>query len=325
MKVLQLAFPTWIKKIIARNFDTTWQNSQFYFDYLVKTPIKTQDAIMVIDKRWPHVTEEKVTDTPIFILSAGWRSGSTWVQRMVMQSPQVIIWGEPYAHCSVVQNMAEQIKPFTNEEWPLKNSFIGDKKIENLHKKWIANLYPEFEYLKTTHRSFLTNLFAVTALEKGATRWGIKEVRLTVDHAFYLRWLFPMSKFIFLIRNPYDAYRSYKGLGKFYYDRWPDVKINTPEKFGTIWKMLAEGFVRDYAQVDGTLLKYEDLLDGKVNLSKLSDYLELDLQDPNTLEKINRWASYSPPNLTKVTKVELEALSRVVEPLARELGYSSTS
>lgn len=87
--------------------------------------------------------------------------------------------------------------------------------------------------------------------------------------------------------------------------------------------MLAEEFVRDYAQVDGTLLKYEDLLDGKVNLSKLSDYLELDLQDPNTLEKINGWA-YS-PNLTKVTKVELEALSRVVEPLARELGYSSTS
>ena len=49
--------------------------------------------------------------SPIFLFSAGWRSGSTLLQRLVMSDKQVLIWGEPYDECGPVQAMAQTMKP----------------------------------------------------------------------------------------------------------------------------------------------------------------------------------------------------------------------
>lgn len=43
-------------------------------------------------------------ENPVFILSAGWRSGSTLLHRMIMADEKVMIWGEPYAHSNIKNN-----------------------------------------------------------------------------------------------------------------------------------------------------------------------------------------------------------------------------
>ena len=54
-------------------------------------------ALDAIAHRWPDAHSDFPQD-PVFVLAAGWRSGSTWVQRGLMTSGQIVIWGEPYAY-----------------------------------------------------------------------------------------------------------------------------------------------------------------------------------------------------------------------------------
>src|SRR5262245_48832244 len=50
------------------------------------------------------------TEKPIFILSAGWRSGSTLVQRCVMSGGEAMIWGEPYGPFGLFDALADPIR-----------------------------------------------------------------------------------------------------------------------------------------------------------------------------------------------------------------------
>ena len=51
-------------------------------------------------------------EEPIFLLSAGWRSGSTLLQRLMMSDSRVLIWGEPYDECGTIQALADSMKAF---------------------------------------------------------------------------------------------------------------------------------------------------------------------------------------------------------------------
>ena len=46
-----------------------------------------------------------VTDDPIFVLAAGWRTGSTLLQRMIIEAG-ALVWGEPYSQAGPSQAMA---------------------------------------------------------------------------------------------------------------------------------------------------------------------------------------------------------------------------
>ncbi len=56
--------------------------------------ITIKKGIAAIQKRWPNLENEE-DERPIFILSAGWRSGSTLIQRLIMSKERILIWGEP--------------------------------------------------------------------------------------------------------------------------------------------------------------------------------------------------------------------------------------
>lgn len=126
----------------------------------------------------------------------------------------MLMWGEPYGDCNLIQRLADSIRPLRTE-LPTSNQFInhftpqdGEHSAADLSRAWIANLYPEMSDFLQAHRTFWETLFATPAYSRGYSRWGVKEVRLTIEHAEYLHWLFPKAKFIFLYRNPYKAYRS---------------------------------------------------------------------------------------------------------------------
>ena len=38
---------------------------------------------------------ERDTESPIFLLATGWRTGSTLLQRILVTDPHLLLWGEP--------------------------------------------------------------------------------------------------------------------------------------------------------------------------------------------------------------------------------------
>lgn len=257
-------------------------------------------------------------EEPVFLFSAGWRSGSTLLQRMVMSDTRVFIWGEPYDHCGIIQSLADTIKAFT-PDWPRHDYYYDGTPHNELSDRWIADMYPSLHDFRRGHRALFNAMFADPAKAVGASRWGIKEVRLGIDHAVYLRWLYPKARFLFIYRNPLDAYRSYCRYGRIWYKAWPGAPVFTPGAFGRHWRELVEGFLKGSTRVDGLVIRYEDLVRGKMPLQEIEQYLGTKI-DPSVL---NRKVGSSEREGEKpwVSGLEKWLLRRAVSPIAQELGY----
>lgn len=275
-----------------------------------------EEGLTHFQHRWPSI-KSNCEASPLFIFSAGWRSGSTLLQRLLMSSGQVLIWGEPYSHNGLIDNLSSTIKGITEifprDVW-FQHSNTNDP--TTLVNDFTANFYPDINYLLESHLAFFLNLFDQPARANGIERWGIKEVRLTMDHALYLHWLFPKAKFIFLYRNPYNAYLSYSG--SYWYKKWPHEPVYTAKQFGEHWQNLLTGYINDYTKVSGMLLSYENLCSEDFDFDALAEFVDLDI-DSNVIEKKIRGDVKWKEDPASV--LELHLLQKVVEPLARELGY----
>ena len=275
-------------------------------------------AIVTLESRWNFKPSE-VPDKPVFIFSAEWRSGSTLLQRLINSDRKILVWGEPYNKCNFIQSLSDSLKSFT-AHFPPKSYFIDSENFadseDKLFQRWTANLYPELQSFVDAQRSFYTTLYAKPAIERGFPRWGIKEVRLTIDHAYYLKWLFPHAKFLFLYRNPYKAYQSCHTWRDLYI-RWPDIPVPTPEDFGRHWKQMIEGFQNGVEDVGGMLIKYEDFLSGTPSISGLSEYLELDLLASVMEQRIGTQSTKVP-----LSTQQIKRLRKSTDPLAQQLGYT---
>jgi hypothetical protein len=255
---------------------------------------------------------------PIFLLSAGWRSGSTLLQRLIMSDPRVLIWGEPYDECGLIQAIAGSMKAF-RPGWPPQEYFYDGTPPDRLTGEWIANLFPSLEDWRKGQRALFDTTFAEPAKRAGAERWGIKEVRFTAEHCAYLRWLYPKAKFVFLYRNPLDAYRSYCRYGRSWYDTFPDRPVFTPIAFGTHWRKLMQGFLKDAKALDALIIRYEDLVAGHTPLDKLENYLGIAI-DRNVL-KARVGTSERGGEKGQANALERWLLRRAVAPVAEKMGY----
>lgn len=260
---------------------------------------------------------EKGGDSPIFLLSAGWRAGSTLLQRLVMSDPKVLMWGEPYDECGIIQALAHTLKAF-RRGWPPKDYYFSGSKPAS--GDWVANFFPVPAYLHRGHRAFFEETFAEPAKLCGAERWGIKEVRLKAEHAHYLRWVYPNAKFLFLYRNPLDAYRSYCRYGRSWYNTWPDKPVFTPIAFGRHWRTLVESFLKEEKAVGALVVRYEDLVNnGGQLLQRIEHYLDLRMDRAILGNKVG--SSLRGGERAGVSALERALLRREVAPLAEKLGY----
>lgn len=254
-------------------------------------------------------------ERPIFLLSAGWRAGSTLLQRLIMSDSRVLLWGEPYDECGIVQALAGTVKGFRSG-WPPQDYYYTGSKPRS--GDWVANLFPLTEDLRAGHRAFFETTFGEPARRSGMTRWGIKEVRLTAEHAYYLRWVYPRASFVFLHRHPLDAYRSYCGHGRDWYDLWPDRPIFTPLAFGRHWRTLCESFLREEKNLGALLVRYEDLVAGDERLlGRMEEVLDVKLDRSILGKKVGS----SVRDGGNITAIEKALLRGAVSPLAQQLGY----
>jgi len=258
-------------------------------------------------------------EAPIFLFSAGWRSGSTLLQRLIMSDSRVLLWGEPYDECGVIQALAGTMTAFRSG-WPPQDYYYRGAKLGEMTGDWIANLFPAPSALKRGYRALFETAFAEPARLAGAPRWGVKEVRLTADHARFLQFLYPNARFLFLIRNPLDAYQSYCRYGRNWYDTWPAKPVFTPAAFGRHWRILAEGYLRDATALDALVVRYEDLVKATPELlQRIGQHLDVRLDPAVMAKKVG--SSERGGEQAWVSRLEKSLLRRAVSPLARDLGY----
>lgn len=262
-------------------------------------------------------------DQPVFVLSSGWRSGSTLLQRMLMENNRdLLMWGEPFPHCNIHDGLVNQFRAFTSK-WPPRPYFLSGMKLKNPSDVWVANLYPDVDDLLRAHRSFHAELFAAPAQRAGWKAWGIKEVRFTIDHATYLRALYPKCKIVLLYRSPFDAYLSHSQLDATVYRTWPDRFISTPYAFGRHWAELTRGYLEGHGKVDGLLIRYEDL-DSPDAVERLQRYLGWRVPRSSEMRLI-RGSDYSEaarkPRRTSLQATERAMLYFATHSVLREAGY----
>ena len=101
---------------------------------------------------------------------------------------QCLIWGEPLGHAALIERLADPLRAF-NDKWPEPHFVYRGQPIDKLAEKFVANLYPPPQHLLAGYLALFDALFAQPARSAGKERWGLKEVRLSADHATLLRWL----------------------------------------------------------------------------------------------------------------------------------------
>ena len=251
---------------------------------------------------------------PVFVLAAGWRSGSTLVQRLLCSSKEVLIWGEAYGRAGLVQSLTATAMGL-NEGWTTQGHFGSEEVFENLSDHWIANLYPPPEAMRDALAAPLETLLAWPAAERGFDRFGLKEVRLQAIHARFLEWVYPSSRFVFLIRNPWDAWKSARGLGLMAH--WAGPVMDHPQKFAAHWARLAESFL-SWDQENGQLLRYEDLR--STCLEKLATHCRLGTLDASVLDRVQSGVNRPAP--APLSPAAIEVIRAVAGPVAQKLGYA---
>ena len=276
-------------------------------------------GFLAIRGRWPSLHCTSV-DNPIFIFSAGWRSGSTLLQRLIMSKDPILIWGEPFSEAGLIQHLSLPFRCIT-PSWPPDKWFVSNFEIENLSQTWVANLYPEIEDLIQANVQYMNRLFSDPAKKFGFQRWGIKDVRLTIEHAYFLKYLFPKAKFLFLYRNPYDAYKSYRSK-RFWYKEWPDYPVFTPAQFAEHWFELLSGYLKGFKYVKGRMIRYEDIIQQNIDFDELQEYLDIEIDRKVLKKRIG--SSSSSLSLNAIPMNELKIVKSKVEPLASDLGFFIT-
>jgi hypothetical protein len=237
-----------------------------------------------------------------------------------MSSNEVFIWGEPLGDAAIIPRLAGAVARISLE-WPRDHYLHENSSGSSLSSRWIANLTPPISYLREAHRALLLQwLSAPAKLRAPKNRWGLKEVRLTIDHARYLKWLFPGARFVFVYRNLFHCYRSWKG--NRWGSAWPGYYSRAPIAFARHWCTLLQGFIAGYEEVDGILVKFEDLVSGKMALDEIAQHVRVDHLSSSVLEnKIGQPSFKKQKKKKRLNIYERFILSYIGAPLLSAHNY----
>lgn len=255
---------------------------------------------------------------PIWVLAAGWGSGSTLVQRLLMSSGRAVIWGEPLDRAVPIPHLAAPLVAL-EQDWPPASHFRPGRSARELADAWVANLVPPMGALREAQRAWLRGWLEqpVHTLPdaQDITTFGMKEVRLSAGYAYFLKWLFPASKIIFVVRHPYDCWRSCKGVD--WYSVWPRHRVARRLAFAHHWRHLSTSFLAQAERLDALLLPYESLLAQGKGIATLERYAALGPLDRSVLgERIGgRGAKRS------LGPLERRLIAGVCAEPMRRLGY----
>lgn len=73
-------------------------------------------SLQLAQSKWPEPHCAETPERLIFVLSAGWRSGSTLLQRMLMASGEALIWGD-YPRAVASDETGVRIEGISAQHW----------------------------------------------------------------------------------------------------------------------------------------------------------------------------------------------------------------
>ncbi len=202
--------------------------------------------------------------SPVFVLGAGWRTGSTLVQRVLNSPPGVLVWGEPFSESNLVPRLAESLR-FLD---PRHGHFDGDYLVLDPEQDlpdpadWTALMSPPLSQVVRGFRALLDETFGAPARDHGCSRWGVKEVVWDGDCLRLLQLAYPRARFVLLVRDPQAQWRSYRPMTSPHpwFFRWPDSPVRGPWAFAGMWDRLVRDFVEASVESESVaLFRYEDL------------------------------------------------------------------
>lgn len=254
---------------------------------------------------------------PIFALSSAGRSGSTLLQRILITDPRVMIWGEPQGEMALVARLAEMISHLEQPEKLGVWDNHKNTKSPEMATSWIAQMYPSITYFRASLRSLFDQWLGKPAQDRGYSRWGFKDVRLSATEAVLLHWLYPKAKFVITSRHPYNSYRSFADARRLGFNRYPDIKIDSAVSFAYHWNRQAMSWFDLPAEFPCFHMKYEDLTKGKVDFRKLESWLGLEIKEKVALSApVGGTAKRK-----KLSWYERSIIAREAESGMRALGY----
>jgi Sulfotransferase family len=238
-----------------------------------------REAISVLSSP-AQVFEEEFPESPIFLLAAGWRSGSTLLQRILVTDPSVLLWGEPFGEMALASGLATLLCRLSTFEGLAELSAEKEGTFSSLPTSWIATLCPPGSDLRSGLRALFDQWLGESTRKRGFKRWGLKEVRLGATEAMLLHWLYPNAKFVLLSRNPYDCYRSLSDSGWHHvYHVRPDVRVDSAAGLARHWNRIALSWSELPSDFPAVRIKYEELISGGVDFRKLESWLGVKIQE----------------------------------------------
>jgi hypothetical protein len=227
------------------------------------------------------------SESPIFLLSTGWRSGSTLLQRILVTDPEVLLWGEPLGEMALIPGIAGMLARLCTFPELKECCSASDQVFSSLATSWIATLYPPGEDFRAGLQTLVTQWLGEPARRRGFRRWGLKEVRLGAVEATLLHWLYPKAKFVLLSRNPHDCYLSLSDSGwhHLYHSR-PEIRIDSAAGLARHWNRIALSWSELPGDFPAFRIKYEDLIRGRVNFRELESWLGVKLNEDIALSAL---------------------------------------
>ncbi|MEJ2889482.1 sulfotransferase family protein [Actinomycetospora aeridis] len=216
-------------------------------------------------------------DAPVFLLGAGWRTGSTYLQRMVNATPGTLVWGEPWTEGAIVARLAESLAFLDPRGGRSSGRPLPAGSPVPSAQEWTATMTPPTENILAAQRAMLDRLWRHPAAEHGCARWGVKENVWGRECLELLMLLYPGARFVLLVRDPVDQWRSYRPhTGRPWYVRFPEAPVVGPSAFGRMWDRLVRDFVTADRRSDrATIVRYEDL-SSPGETARLTTFLGLD-------------------------------------------------
>lgn len=204
-------------------------------DFLSR-PFKAQGLLAGLggERRSPGVKDPE-EDPPVFLLGTGGRTGSTLLQRLVISTREVMLWGEHGGH------LLAAVESWVNGMQAWHDRSGGAQYRRFLRKgcrTFIPNITPPMEWFQRGARAAFRESLGGPAAQLGFPRWGFKEIRYGGQAALTLAALFPEARFVVLTRNPADALRSIKSTPWYGSDYAAD-----PARFLAEWEACASSLL----------------------------------------------------------------------------------
>lgn len=284
----------------------------------------------------------KKIQPPILILSPG-RSGSTLLQRILNTSKNICIWGEHNGFMKEISLSyhkilySKEMSDFYYSRLTSINSSLITKSYtqyeENIN--WLNSF--EKEKTKKLYKEFIFNILNQNLKHSHNTKWGFKEIRYTASDKTVKMFidLFPDSKFIFPIRNPFDTIASM--MVAFYnaHDRDQAFLNNDIDQIKTSINMFTKRILESYRSIyqwstdnvmNSIIIHYEDLINDKENtLKRIFQFLDEPIP-PNALEpfkyRLENTGYYEfKGKLIDIIEKEKPSISEILEDYPQKLGY----